>query len=92
VNSPYTGTPLRNEIDAFLHCPACLKQVRADVELHDESPRSYARLEIGLTKTGLQIWCTRHELNVAHFEIPRAYFRRVKPTCACGASTCAGGD
>lgn len=24
-------------------------------------------LEIGITKTGLQIWCKRHDVEVAHF-------------------------
>lgn len=52
-----------NEITTFLHCGQCLS------ELPDgESPQSYAQLEVGYTKEGLQVWCKRHNCNVIHLD------------------------
>lgn len=50
-----------NEIQVFLHCRKCLKELP-----QDSSPREWARHEVGWSKAGLQIWCTRHEINVLH--------------------------
>lgn len=48
-----------NRINAFLHCKDCLKSVPGGI-----SARDWARLEIGFTSEGLQIWCFRHDKNV----------------------------
>jgi hypothetical protein len=32
------------------------------------SPKLYARLEVGFTPIGLQIWCARHDVNVVHID------------------------
>lgn len=53
------------EIFAFIHCGRCLKELQAG-EAGTLSPREYASLEIGWTKQGLQVWCSRHEMNVMH--------------------------
>jgi len=54
---------IKNQIKTFFHCRDCLD------ELPDgESPRSYASLEVGWTKKGLQVWCKRHEKNVLHLD------------------------
>lgn len=52
-----------NEIKQFLHCSLCLQELPKG-----ESPRSFAQLEVGFTKQGLQVWCKRHEANVAHID------------------------
>ena len=51
-------------ISMYLHCGECLAEVEA---MPDESPQSYSRLSVGFTDDGLQIFCERHEINVAHF-------------------------
>ena len=53
---------VENEIENFMHCKKCMKEVR---EREDISPREYGQLELGMTKNGeLQVWCRRHESHV----------------------------
>lgn len=55
--------PITNSIQSFMHCARCLRSIPSGI-----SPRDYAKLEVGFTKLGLQIWCKRHELNVCHID------------------------
>ena len=48
-------------ITSYIHCAACMRELP-----DDESPESYARLSIGITEGGIQVWCVRHDINVAH--------------------------
>jgi hypothetical protein len=59
--------PSTRSIGAFIHCGQCLTERPADI-----SPRDYGRLEIGFTKLGIQVWCRRHECNVAHIDFQGA--------------------
>jgi hypothetical protein len=63
--------PNTNEITDFVHCLQCIEEFQAGAG-GDEAPRDYARLEIGWTEIGLQIWCKRHESNVAHIDFEGA--------------------
>ena len=56
-------TMIANEMVMFLHCKKCLKKLPAD-----QSPRDYASIEAGWTKSGLQLWCRRHEINIIHVD------------------------
>ena len=58
---PSLHIPNSLSIGAYMHCRRCLSERPAG-----ESPNSYARLAVGMTKEGLQIWCNRHECNVMH--------------------------
>jgi hypothetical protein len=60
-----------NEIYGFIHCSKCLKEMKVGVS-DEVSPREYAKLEVGFTKQGLQIWCKRHEVNVMHIDFEGA--------------------
>ena len=52
---------------AFLHCSKCLDEWKADVpEAVGKSPKEYARQQVSLTREGIQVWCTRHEINIDH--------------------------
>lgn len=55
--------PITNEIVMFFHCKTCIEKLPAG-----QSPRSWADLEVGFTKIGLQVWCKRHECNVCHID------------------------
>jgi hypothetical protein len=55
--------PSSNEIVRFMHCGLCLME-----KPPDESPRTYAKLEVGFTALGIQVWCRRHEANVVHID------------------------
>jgi hypothetical protein len=59
--------PNTNEIGAYLHCRKCIDELPPD-----ESPRNYARLEVGWTKLGIQVWCKRHDCNVCHIDFEGA--------------------
>lgn len=48
-------------IKQFLHCKKCIDELPGG-----ESPESWARLNVGTTKYGFQIWCRRHKCNVLH--------------------------
>lgn len=47
----------------FYHCAKCVTELPAG-----ESPRDWARLSVGATAVGIQIWCVRHDCNVAHID------------------------
>lgn len=54
-------------IDAYMHCGRCIEEWKGDAEgTAGTSPASYARLSVGWTSVGLQVWCQRHECNVLH--------------------------
>lgn len=57
-----------NNIAAFMHCKECIE------ELHlmntPMSNKEYQRVEVGFTKTGFQVWCTRHDISVVTLEFP----------------------
>lgn len=52
-----------NQIETFLHCGRCLREKPPNV-----SPREWASIEVGMTPQGMQIWCKRHEVNIAHID------------------------
>ncbi len=54
-------------IEMFLHCGQCLKEKPDDI-----SPSTWAKLEVGWTLIGLQVWCKRHNLNVLHVDFEGA--------------------
>lgn len=58
-----TKRKAKNEIGSFIHCKKCLSELPPD-----ESPASWARLSVGWTKLGLQVWCERHDINVIHLD------------------------
>ena len=56
--------PSTLEIKSYLHCGLCIEEKPDDV-----SPRDFAQFEIGYTWWGIQVWCRRHDCNVAHFDL-----------------------
>jgi hypothetical protein len=54
-------------IQTYFHCRRCVSELQRVVEETGEpqSPRDYARLEVGLMPNGdLRVWCRRHEMEV----------------------------
>lgn len=51
------------QIIKFFHCTKCMDAIPTS-----QSPEKWARLNIGITKKGVQVWCTRHDKNVALLE------------------------
>ncbi len=50
-------------IISYMHCGECLKEIPKDI-----SPQNWSQIEIGFTKKGIQIWCKRHNINIAHID------------------------
>ena len=55
--------PLTNEIQSFFHCAKCMPQKPSS-----EAPMDWAKLSVGFTKLGIQVWCNRCEANVLHVD------------------------
>ena len=49
------------KIQSYYHCALCLKELPKT-----QSMRQFARLAIGPTAEGVQIWCNRHDVSVIH--------------------------
>ena len=56
--------PNTNEIKMFIHCKMCLNEEIPE----GESPQSHQRIEAGWTDIGLQIRCSRHDVNIMHID------------------------
>lgn len=50
-------------IVTFLHCKLCM-----DTKPSHKSPKEWARLNVGWSRSGIQAWCVRHECNVVHLD------------------------
>jgi hypothetical protein len=59
--------PRDNSIGQYLHCAKCIAEWKTEKGA-GESPQTYSRIQVGFTKIGLQIWCFRHDLNIAHID------------------------
>jgi hypothetical protein len=61
-----------NSMAEFLHCARCLAACPPEL-----SAAEFARLAVGRTPYGLQVWCIRHNANVYHLDLtstPRPRF------------------
>lgn len=56
----------KNEIEMYFHCRECLEELK--IKALPLSPAEYAKLEVGYTKRGIQVWCRRHDQNVMHMD------------------------
>lgn len=52
-----------NQIDDFMHCALCLAELPKG-----DTPADYARLSVGFTPRGVQVWCWRHQCNVCNID------------------------
>jgi hypothetical protein len=54
----------QNQIFRFMHCAEC----RADLDSGRGrgSMKYYARVNVGITPHGFQVWCVRHNRDVCH--------------------------
>lgn len=69
---------LFNNIREPVVCAKCLDEMTRGFT-DSKSLQDYARLDVGFTEQGLQVWCRRHDLNVVHIDfdgmMPEADFR-----------------
>ena len=50
-------------ISNYFHCKKCLEQLPEGT-----SPRDWARINVGFTQLGVQVWCTRHDKEIVHID------------------------
>lgn len=55
---------MQNEIDLFFHCKKCHEENMP----RTETMQSFSQIEAGWTKKGFQVWCVRHNCNIAHID------------------------
>lgn len=55
------------DIQLYLHCAQCLAETPPG-----SSPKDHARLEVGWTMKGVQVWCNRHNCNVVNIDFQGA--------------------
>jgi hypothetical protein len=69
VEAVYDDSRVPCAIDRYFHCARCLSEL---TEGRDErgqritptSARDYARVGVGMTPSGWQVWCNRHDCNI----------------------------
>ena len=57
------GPENTNEIIHYHHCSLCMDELPPNT-----SPAEYARYQSGFTPRGIQVWCTRHDVNIMHVD------------------------
>jgi hypothetical protein len=60
-----------NQILTYIHCALCVADIQEGRAPYD-SPLTYSRYSVGWTPRGLQVWCNRHDCNVANVDFEGA--------------------
>lgn len=53
----------KEQIVSYAHCRQCFAELPDGMSMEE-----WARLSVGLTPLGLQVWCVRHGMNVVHYK------------------------
>ena len=66
-----TDKRVPNQGYVYMHCGECLDEFKNQAPgTLGQSPASYARQQLAITKEGrFQLWCTRHDINIALIKI-----------------------
>lgn len=64
---PTRNIGTQRAIVGFIHCAKCTQERPPGT-----SPEEFARLSVGLTRVGLQVWCVRHACNVTNIDFEGA--------------------
>ena len=59
-----------DRIVGFFHCAQCLREL-SEISRQDRSmsPSDFQEIQVGYTDVGIQVWCKRHNRNIAHFDL-----------------------
>ena len=52
------------------NCKKCQEEYMDGKYGRNKSMAELARISIGVTKTGFQVWCVRHDLNIGDYDLP----------------------
>lgn len=75
------------QIKFYFHCRKCLEELPVGW-----SPQEYALIEIGITETGIQVWCRRHDIEITHLESKEVAEKFVICRCAACKKLNRGGE
>jgi hypothetical protein len=64
----YSLTP--NKIFMNFNCRQCQEEYADGKYGRNKSMQEMARFAVGRTKTGLQVWCVRHDMNIIDMDLP----------------------
>ena len=67
-----------NEIITFFHCADCSRQCPSN-----ETMEKWTRFNVGVTSTGIRVWCVRHRKEVIHVT-PEALTKLLAEPMGCG--------
>jgi hypothetical protein len=70
-------------IDMYFHCRKCLEEKH-----HTISVKDYCRISVGKNKAGIQMWCDRHDMEIAFFP----YDWKNSPVKICKCELCNGNE
>lgn len=57
-----------NQIVMYLHCAQCVVDYDKESHYRPVRPAHEARLNVGWTPRGMQVWCARHNCNVLNVD------------------------
>lgn len=52
------------------NCRMCQEEYLDGKYGRNKSMEEMARIVVGRTKTGIQVWCVRHDMNIADIDLP----------------------
>lgn len=61
---------ITKEIFMNFNCRECVQEYTDGKYGRNKSMQDMARVEVGRTKTGIQVWCVRHGMNIARIDLP----------------------
>ena len=61
------------------NCRECVEEYTDGKYGRNKSMQQLARLDVGRTKTGIQVWCVRHDKKIVDIELPSDHKLMVDP-------------
>lgn len=59
-----------NKIFMVFNCKDCVHEYMDGKYGRNKSMQELARIVVGRTKTGIQVWCVRHDKNIMDCDLP----------------------
>ncbi len=59
-----------DKIFSMFNCKLCVEEYSDGKFGRNKSMEQLSRINVGRTKTGIQVWCSRHEMNIIEIDLP----------------------
>lgn len=66
--TPKPWLSFHNRITTYFNCKRCLEEKPVNL-----AASQYRSIDVGMTPRGLQVWCSRHNVNIAHIDFEQAH-------------------